>query len=547
MKRRWNFSVGVFIVAVMFFVGLFLNFYTQKTGSGNFSSHEQKQTAADLSNRVQNIKSMFSDRTLLVSDECSVKLGKIYDDLNSIKIDQFSLTDLKANAPKLIQEFFDLRVFIRESLQTGFFESAKITEPCAVAHRRLFRGMRVLEDYLGMLAENVLFAPGLSVRTDETFNRVFKGSSLNFAWNEKYKPTDPTRYEPKSGDVLLSRGSASVSAAIARITNEDSNFSHAGIVWVDPVTKKVETVEAHIEFGTVVADIADYADMKVRSVVFRLNDPSLSNEENEQAAHEAATKVRDEVLKYKKLYGKSRYPNPCYDFGMKIDNPTDIKPSNDAKNRKCLFCSEVVSLAYSLLTKKKYNLPQYKSFIAPKNRKFLEDIGVEVNETFAPADMEIEPYFDLVLEWRDFIRVHKTHLMDAILSGMYAWMDDYNYQFYVPLTGRIGTDVAYIGRRVPFVDTFLDDKFPLNMGKDALNTMYMLDKVSNQLYAFLEDGEKANKVSYTPAQMTNALNTWRARDLADYEKGGNYNSGKDPAKAHRFHHLLRQKKEVKTK
>ena len=161
--------------------------------------------------------------------------------------------------------------------------------------------------------------------------------------------------------------------------------------------------------------------------------------------------------------------------------------------------------------------------------------------------MEIEPYFDLVLEWRDYIRVHKTHIMDAILSGMYAWMDDYDYQFYVPLTGRLGTDLAYVGRRVPFVDTFLDEKFPLNMGKDALNTMYMLDKVSNQLYAFIEDGEKANKVTFTPAQMMTALNTWRARDLADYEKGKNYNSAKDPAKAHRFHHLLRQKKDSSTK
>lgn len=547
MKRRWNFSVGVFIVAVMFFVGIFLNFQNQKVGSGSFSSQEPKKTADDLSDKIKDIKTMFKDRSLLESADCPARLGKVYDELNSIKIEQFSLSDLKGKAPSLIQEIFDLRVFIRDGFQKSYFDSVKITAECAVAHRRLFRGMRVLEDYLGMLAENVLAAPGLSVRTDETINRVFKGTALNFAWNEKYKPANPAHYEPKSGDVLLSRGSASVSAAIARITNEDSNFSHVAIVWVDPITKKVETVEAHIEFGTVVADIANYADMKVRSVVFRLKDPRLSVEENEQAAHEAATKVRDKVLKYKKQFGKTRYPNPCYDFGMKVDNPTDLKPSNDPKTRKCLFCSEVVSLAYSMLTKNKYNLPKYKSLIAPKNRKFLNDIGIEVNETFAPADMEIEPYFDLVLEWRDYIRVHKTHLMDAILSGIYRWMDDYDYQFYLSLADRIRTDIAFIGRRVPFVDTFLDDKFPLNMSKDALSTMYILDKISNQLFAFLDDAEKANKVTYTPGQMTAALNTWRARDLADYKKGRKYNSRKDPAKAYRFHHLLRQKKETESK
>lgn len=547
MKRRWNYSVGVFIVGIMFFVGVYLNFQSQKgAGYGNFSS-ELKKTATDLSGKIQDIKAVFVDRSVLASPDCPARLDKVYNTLNAIKVEQFSLTDLKQQAPALIKELFDLRVFIRDGFQKGYFESVKITADCAFAHRRVFRAMRVLEDYLGMLAENALAAPGLSVRSDETYNRVFKGTELNFSWNDKYKPANPTRYEPKSGDVLLSRGSASVSAAIARITDEDSNFSHAAVVWVDPVTKNVETIEAHIEFGAVVANISEYSDMKVRSVVFRLNDPRLSEQENEQAAHEAATKVRDEIKNYKKQYGNTKYPNPCYDFGMKIDNPTNIKPSNDPKTRKCLFCSEVVSLAYSLLTKNKYNLPEFKSPINPKNRKFLEDIGVEVKETFAPADMEIEPYFDMVLEWRDYIRVHKTHLMDAILSNMYAWMDDYGYQFHVPLTGRLGTDLAFIGRRVPFVDTFLDEKFPLNMGKDALNTMYMLDKVSNQLYAFIEDGEKANKVSYTPDQMTTALNAWRVRDLADYEKGGKYNSAKDPAKAHRFHHLLRQKKQSQSK
>ncbi len=548
MKRRVQYGVGVFIVAAMFMVGIGLNYKSQKSGSGSFSSTETpKASPISITNKVSEIKTVFSDRALLYSEKCSSELNKVYDDLNAIKIEQFNLAELKRMAPSVIKQLFDLRLFIREGFQQAYRENSKISPECAFSHRRLFRAVRVLEDYIGMLAENVISAPGLSVRTDDKYYRVFEGNEINFMWNDKYRPADPLKYEPKSGDVLLSRGSASVSAAIARITDEDSHFSHAGIVYIDPVSKKIETVEAHIEFGTLVAEIADYKDMKVRSLVFRLNDPRLSEVENSNAAHEAATKAREEVVKYKTSFGKSKFPNPCYDFGMKIDNPTNIVPSNDPKTRKCIFCSEVVSLAYSLLAKGKYNLPTYKSPINPKNRKFLDDIGVEVKETFAPADMEIEPYFDLVLEWRDYIRVHKSHVMDSVLTSMYSWMDDYNYQFYVPVIEKFKSNIAFAGRRVPFFDrmTGLDEKFPLNMSKNALYAMLMLDEVSNQLTGLISDGEKANNITYTPSQMLEALNAWRSHDAEDYKKGGSYNSANDPAKAHRFHHLLRAKKEEK--
>lgn len=550
MKRRFQYGAGVFIVAAMFMFGIGLNYKNQKSGSDSFSSTEAPNSSPIIiAAKIDQIKSVFSDRSLLYSEKCSIDLNKVYEDLNAIKIEQFNLADLKRMAPSVVKKLFNLRLFIREGFQHAYFENSKISPECAFSLRRLFRAVRVLEDYIGMLAENVLSAPGLSARSDDKFYRVFEGNEINFMWNDKYKPADPLTYEPKSGDVLLSRGSASVSAAIARITDEDSNFSHAGIIYIDPVSKKIETVEAHIEFGTLVAEIADYKDMKVRSLVFRLKDPRLSDEENVKAAHEAATKVREEVVKYKKAFGKSKYPNPCYDFGMTIDNPTNINPSNDPKTRKCIFCSEVVSLAYSLLAKGKYNLPTYKSPINPKNRKFLDDIGVEVKETFAPADMEIEPYFDLVLEWRDYIRVHKSHVMDAVLTSVYSWMDDYSYQFYVPAFDQFKSNIAFVGRRVPFLDrlTGLDEKFPLNMSKNALNSMLMLDEVSNQLTGLIADGEKAENITYTPSQMLAALNAWRKHDADDYKKGGRYNSADDPAKAHRFHHLLRAKKEEKSR
>ncbi len=549
MNRFVAFTVGVFLLVSTFGLGVFIN--STKSGTSERArspSEVSKKGTREIREQIQSAQTVFSDHSLYTSGQCVGKLDAIYDQMNNLKLEDFLISDLYSAAPALLQELFNLRVMIRSNLQTEFFGARKDSNAvgCITAHRRLFRAMRVFEDYLGMIRENRLLAPGLSVATDEKEYKVFKGNDINILWNPVYKPQNPLVYVPQSGDVLLSRGSASVSAAIARITDEDSNFSHAGIIYIDKETGKTETIEAHIEFGTLVADIANYSDTKARALVFRFHDPKIlddetgtAKEKNAAIAHEAAKAIRQKVLDYKKKYGNSRMPNPCYDFSMNIDNPTVITPTNG----KCLFCSEVVSLAFSLVGDGKYNIPTFKSSINPKNRKFLEDIGVTVKETFAPADLEVEPYFDLVLEWRDYNRIHKTHVMDAILTAMYSWMDDYGYQFFVPPGANVKTNLAFSIRRIPILDhmTGIKDKFPLNMRKEAINTMVMLDEVSNQLKDVIYDEEIKRSASLTPREMIGLLNQWRIKDAADYKSASGYNTDKDPLKAHRVHHLLRAK------
>lgn len=541
---------GSFIVFSFFVFGYFFSKSYQPVSSAHLSSeHQPAYTKESFETYIFEKRRLLQDRTFFNNGSCEKELTDIYDYIGSLKVENFDKENVKAHFSSILKTLFDFRMEVRKVYQDEYFKG-HVSKSCAFAHRKLFRGMRVLEDFVGMVGAGTYRKPAaadlLGKKEAEEFYRVFEGNKENFLWNTDYENQNSTKYIPQSGDVLLSRGSATVSAAIARITDEDSNFSHIGLVYVDPVTKKVETIEAHIEYGTLVADISEYRDMKARALVFRFHDPSKTKEENAKIAHEAASKARAEVEKYKKKFGFSKYPSICYDFSMKVDNPINIEPSNDAKSRKCLFCSEVVSLGFSLAGNVKYRVPTFLSPLNPKNRKFIEDIGVTVKETFAPADIELDPYFDLVLEWRDYIRIHKTHRMDAILTSVYSWMDEYGYEFIPPANVKEKTELGYALRRIPVFDklTGVKDKFPLNLSKNGIAAMQMIDMAASNLYNYLEDLEKRNNKIYTTKEMIAFLSVWRTQDLADYEAidpEKAYGTKKDPYQSYRVHDFLRAK------
>ena len=58
---------------------------------------------------------------------------------------------------------------------------------------------------------------------------------------------------------------------------------------------------------------------------------------------------------------------------------------------KELFCSKLVRKAFALASDQKVLLPTFSTRFDMKNRDFVERIGVTAKETFAPADIELEP------------------------------------------------------------------------------------------------------------------------------------------------------------
>lgn len=201
--------------------------------------------------------------------------------------------------------------------------------------------------------------------------------------------------EVHSGDLLVSRGGAEVSALISRGNDYPGNFSHITLIYVDEKTKEPFLVEAHIEKGVAVASVAQYeSDKKLRFMVMRpradlpamIADPILPQK---------AAKYMFDVA------GGRHFP---YDFKMNFNDTTEM------------FCSEVASYAYHTQGLQVWNYPSTISSQGVVN--WLHDFGVENFVTQMPSDLEYDPQLSVVAEWRDPETLFKDHVDNAAMDAL---------------------------------------------------------------------------------------------------------------------------------
>ena len=201
--------------------------------------------------------------------------------------------------------------------------------------------------------------------------------------------------EVHSGDLLVSRGGAEVSALISRGNDYPGNFSHVALVYVDEKSNQPYLLEAHIEKGVAISSVAQYEkDKKLRFMVMRpradlpqmLADPMLPQK--------AAAKMYDEAM-------RRHIP---YDFKMNFYDSS------------AMFCSEVGSYAYR---KQGIQLWQSVSTISSQGViNWLHDFGVENFLTQMPSDLEYDPQLSVVAEWRDPATLFKDHIDNAVMDAL---------------------------------------------------------------------------------------------------------------------------------
>lgn len=198
-----------------------------------------------------------------------------------------------------------------------------------------------------------------------------------------------------SGDLLVSRGGAEVSALISRGNNYPGNFSHVALLYVEEKTRQPHLVEAHIEKGVAIASAEQYIkDRKLRFMVLRprVNLPQLTADP--LLPHKAAKAAYEQAL--------SRHIP--YDFKMNFNDST------------ALFCSEVASLAYR---QQGVQLWQAESAISSQGVvNWLSDFGVENFVTQMPSDLEYDPQLSVVAEWRDPATLMKDHVDNAVMDAL---------------------------------------------------------------------------------------------------------------------------------
>ncbi|MGH8688234.1 MAG: YiiX/YebB-like N1pC/P60 family cysteine hydrolase [Burkholderiales bacterium] len=397
---------------------------------------------------------------------CASFLGAIYDKLWRAPPEYFDLAAAKREAPAIVREVFLAKLDLRAAL-ARMEAAGPVPDDCIVQVRNTMRAALFLGEYV---AEN-LIRPAPEAR-------AFAGGEPALELNPAFGPT----LELRSGDVLMSRGDAFVSGAIARLGDTDGNFSHVALLYVDPATRKPWTIEAHIEVGAVVAPLEKYlADGKSRAVVFRYPDAALAAE---------AARVMFERVKRASDTGH----NIPYDFAMQMDGA-------DAERE--LFCSEIVSAGYDLASGGTVKLPRYRTSFRMENGAFLKAIGITEPASFAPSDLEVDTRFALVAEWRNLGKTERSRMTDAIITRIYEAMDEQGYELVNTTGDAMKRDLAYTARHLPLFGGLLKERFPRNMPVATLGLMLALDRTAQAMLAALE-AENAAQVRRTGLAMTGA-------------------------------------------
>lgn len=380
--------------------------------------------------------------------------------------DAYDVAAIRTRGQAALDDMLDLRVALRARIG-GWLDQGLLTEEVIYALRGVFRDGRYATDMIGELIHDIGIR-NLSGRPAKPVMTAFSGGPLHTLVNPAYGPDG--NVSVRSGDVLLVRGMASNSAAIARIGDVDSQFSHVGIVHV-PKSGPVSVVEALIEVGGTIKPLREaLSDDLARAMLLRPKDPNLA---------EAAAALARAFIQ-RTLSGPLR-PIP-YDFSMELGH------------YEMLFCSKLVRLAFAGATDGRMQLPTFPTNLDMHNRHFFNQIGVTAQQTFAPADIEMEPAFDVVAEWRDFRNTALIRNQDLVMDMIFHWMETEDVRFeetaWIGLVSRVGRASSYLPQGIKSLFAPVVPSVPRHMPRSAVAEITMLHATCGQLVKVLTKEER---------------------------------------------------------
>jgi hypothetical protein len=407
------------------------------------------------------------------ADDLHARLARIQATLSGVDLARYDVAATRVGAPDLLRMIFTLYIALRGRVAEWRLEGLMSRE-VQKALRDLMATCRYAGDILGELH---LGHPG---RTEgETEQRsAFTGSPLDTQVNPAFATGNVLTFQ--DGDVILMRGVRHNSAAIARIGDIDSQFSHLAIVHVDAAGKPW-VVEALIEDGAIVNPLeVSLAHGIGRAILFRYRDP--------QVAAAAAKFIHDRVTRSR----RNVLLRIHYDFSMRMEG------------YRRLFCSKLVRQAFEAGSGGRIKLPTYGTRLDMRNRDFFRRIGVKAVETFAPGDIELEPDFDVVAEWRDFKATSDLRLQDVLMDKLFEWMDSHGYRFretfVIRLIGLFGKLASYLSDDAKTMLADVIPKIPINMKRRTIGTIAMLHKTAEPLFEELKRLE-ADSIARTGRQL----------------------------------------------
>jgi len=408
------------------------------------------------------------------------------------------------SASDILQQMFQLRLLLHDRTKNFYFAN-KITPSCIAKTRLTLRYSRFIEEFIGeWLVQN---------RDMKLSKQVFRGSSPSSFLNPKFD-----QLEFQSGDILLIRSNSFVSATIARIGDEDGQFSHAALVYVPTPNSPPLVIESTAKSGVSIHPLEDVLNSHApRILVYRHSDSAIAaNAAEKMALHIKLKESKGEIIPY--------------DFHL------------DLNSSESYFCTELVKTAFILAGAKPKNLPTYPTSVAIfEGHLFLKQMGIRSLVTFAPSDIEVDPHLTLVAEWRNLELTGRTRLQDAILTSVLDWMARSKYELTFKGPNKLGANIAWALLKPAGI---FSDRIPKNMDRTFMKSLFSLLSITRALEKALKREEVdaySDGIVIDYRHMLTGLESIRQKDCQRYREYQDWKSG--PAddlepESELFHHLL---------
>ncbi|MGZ3805399.1 MAG: hypothetical protein ACXVB4_14380 [Pseudobdellovibrionaceae bacterium] len=467
-----------FILLVFLFFGLSCAIATRKP-----SSVDSGVIREDLKSALATVQGASYNK-----ETCAMVLQNLQQNLRSIDWNFYTNEDLKRNALDIMNLSWQLRLGIHQKL-------GGVDQECVLQARDIFHTLRDVEDYLGDFAYS---SPNL-VPSDFEFQK----QAVPIYDRQAYPPyfvradLDTPKFDFQAGDLMLARGISFTSAIITQISDNRSHFSH--VVFVDKIAKNqtAGTIESYIGSGVKHYEM-NFAlkNENVRLLVLRPKDAILGQRATVFANKAAASHVP-------------------YDYAM------------DFKDYSALSCVELSIYAYDKASNGTLKLPLYPAQLTLNNTDFLNKMELKKGPLITPDDLETDPNFDLVLDWKDYRLVRDSRHKDAILSEMMRWMNDLHYNFHWTVKSIIAEDVVKPLRYTPLwplLRTLPGDVVPnidKEVPRETLGVMKVLDQVGNYLLQELRKQDNVYTLQHhrpmTNEQLRVALENIRRSGLKSFD------------------------------
>jgi len=432
---------------------------------------------------------------------CASYLGELEKSIDAMDVKSLPVSQLSVDAESIAKNSWEIRSTLHSRL-------SEVDKKCALQIQASFRQFRFIEDYLLEMTRKVTHNKPIEIDFQKQPVPILDNSASFY----QFRSNTDAKFQP--GDLLITRGVSFLSGMIARLGKRSTQFSHIVMVSQDPITKETKTIESYVGVGVAFYDL-NFAlkNENARILWLRAKDQSLGLKASDKMS----------ALVKERLDAK----NPIkYDYEL------------DFNDSKTMSCAEVSQVAFQMADEK-FRIPYYPNQISGA-KSIIERLNLVEGDTYEPGDMEIDPRFELVGEFQDLRLTRDSRQKDAIMSAMFDWMENKDYELKDDMKSKMAGGIIYSVRRTflwPLVKKILKlDDFSKEIPRNMLRTVTLINELGSVMLAELAakdiEFEQKHGVPMSYMDFYKTLEDMRAEDLKLYEN-------KKTRKKAKFHKWIR--------